>query len=435
MNTVFKKILSLGLVVFIVGSVEIFSASFVHADTEVKSISVKAKSRVRRTPALRPVVYTKLEEVQKLADKKNYTAAFEKLTLLQKMQRNSYEQAMTFSMQAYVHFNKENWAEAAKSYESLLNIKNIPISLEETTLFSLAKLYFIQEQYKPALETLNTWFELTEKPNSQAYVMRAQMHYEMKNYLSALPDIKRAMSIAHEQGLKKPENWLLLERAIYYQNKDFKAMERCLKDLVALYPKKSYWLQLAAIYNELNKPLKELAIMEMMYDQGVLQSELELVNLAQALLANNSPYKSASIILTGIKDKKIEENAKNLRLLGDSLMLAKEYSESINVLERAANLSQQSKDYFKVAQLAVDRQLWDKAENYLEKAIALGGLSQPQDALVLKGTVLFNRENLSAARTEFEKAKTYSSTQKVAEQWLGYIDAEMQRRAYMSGIE
>lgn len=404
-----------------------------HAEGETATAAAPAaKSRVRRTPALRPVVYTKLEEVQQLADQKNYAAALDRLALLQKMQRNSYEQAMTWSMQAYVHFNKENYPEAIKAYEEILKIQNIPLSLEESTRFSLAKLYFVQEKYPQALGSLNAWFGMTAKPNPQAYVMRAQMHYEMENYKAALPDIKQAMAVAQEQGMKTPENWLLLERAVYYQNKDFKAMERCLQDLIALYPKKQYWLQLAAVYNELNLPLKEVAIMEMMYEQGELKTEPELVNLVQAMLGNNMPYKAAGVVLQGFKDKTVTENAKNLTLLGDALMLAKEYTEAIKVLERAAQASQQGKDYYKVAQLEVDRQLWPKALEHLDTALKLGGVAQEYNLYILKGTVLFNMDKLAAARAEFERARGFEASKAAAEQWLAYIESEEARRAYMA---
>lgn len=409
----------------------VFSGEVQAEGEAATATAAAAKSRVRRTPALRPVVYSKLEEVQKLADQKNYTAALEKLAIVQKMPRNSYEQAMTWNIQAYVYFNKESYAEATRAYEEILKIQNIPASLEESTQYSLAKLYFVQEKYTDAIKALDAWFGLTAKPNSQAYVMRAQIRYEMADYQAALPDIKKAMAIAHEQQMKIPESWLLLERAVYYQNKDFRAMERCLQDLIALYPKKQYWLQLAAVYNELNQPLKEVAIMEMMYDQGVLETEQELVNLSQAMLANNSPYKSAAIMLQGIKDKKVTESAKNLTLLGDSLMLAKEYDEAINVLERAAKAAQQGKDYFKVAQLAVDRQLWDRALQNIDTALSLGGLPHVQEAYILKGTVLFNMDKLPAARNEFERARGFETSKAAAEQWLAYIDAEEQRRAYM----
>ena len=172
--------------------------------------------------------------------------------------------------------------------------------------------------------------------------------------------------------------------------------------------------------------------MEMVYDQGELKTEQELVNLAQAMLANNMPYKSAKVILQGFKDKTVSESAKNLTLLGDSLMLAKEYTEAIKVLEQAADKSQEGKDYFKVAQLEVDRQLWSKALEHLDKAIKLGGLTQEYNAYILKGTVLFNMNKLPKAKSEFEKALTYPQSKKAAEQWIAYIEAEEKRRAYIA---
>lgn len=408
------------------------SAEIAEATTAVPAQAAQ-KSRVRRTPSMRPIIYNKLDEVQKLADGKNHAQALEKLDLLQKMQRNSYEQAMTWSMQAYVYFNKEDYNQAIKAYEQILKIENIPVSLEENTQYSLAKLYLLQEQYEPSLKALNAWFAMTAKPGAQAYIMRAQMYYQLNQYKNALPDIKQAVALAQETDMKIPENWLLLERAVYYQNKDFKSMERCLQDLIALYPKKQYWLQLASVYNELNQPLKEVAIMEMMYEQGALESETEIVGLAQAMLANNSPYKSANVLLQSLKNGKIKESTKVLTLLGDAFMLAKEYDQAIIMMEKAAKASNLAKDYYKVAQIAADRQRWTQALENVDKALSLGGLNDVHNAYVLKGMVLFNMEKFSAAKAEFEKARAYEQTRAAAEQWLSYIEGEEQRRAYMAG--
>jgi len=54
-------------------------------------------------------------------------------------------------MFAYVYFNQEDYKKAIGAYKNVVATKNIPESLEQTTLYSLAKLYLIQEDYKNAL--------------------------------------------------------------------------------------------------------------------------------------------------------------------------------------------------------------------------------------------------------------------------------------------
>jgi tetratricopeptide (TPR) repeat protein len=433
------------------------TAPIVHAETtasdnsaiEKESVisdskSVKKKTRVRRAQTMRPKIFKKLDKIRELSDAKDYEGATSALESLSKMKRNSYETAMTWNMYAYMYFNKEDYSSAAKAYEKIISGKRVPESLMQTTLYSLAKLYLIQQKYTLALESLNHWFDVVEKPNAQSYILRAQVYYQLENYKHALPDVKQAISITVAQGKKPRENWLLMERAVYFQNKDYVSMERCLKDLIAYYPKSAsvsqYWVQLSAIYNELGKSELELSTLETAYEQGLLKKEAQLVNLAQAMLGKEIPYKSAQIMLMGMKNKYIEENAKNLSLLGDALMLAKEYEQAISVMAKAADLSDSSKDYYKLAQIYTERQEWNDALSNVDEAIEKNDPNSKQaikvyDARILKGLVLFNMKDLLLAKAEFELASESIETKKMAGQWLTYIASEEKRMAFLAGSE
>lgn len=410
----------------------------------VQSQNTVKKKRVRRAQTMRPKIFKKLDRVRELVDEKDYESAASKLESISKIKRNSYEVAMTWNMHAYMYFNQENYTQAAEAYEKVISGKRVPESLVQTTLYSLAKLYLIQQQYQPALKTLNKWFDIVDKPGAEAFVLRAQVHYQLEQYKLALPDIKQAKRLTLAKGKKPRENWLLMERAVYYQNKDFAAMEGCLKDLIAYYPNSpsasQYWVQLSAIYNELGKPEAELAALETAYDQGLLLKENQLVNLAQAMLAKEIPYKAAQIILLGIKDKVITESAKNLSLLGDALMLAKEYGQAILVMAKAAKLSDSAKDYYKLAQIHTERQEWQQAltniNRALEKNVPNSSMAiKEYEARVLKGLVLFNMKDLLLARAEFEVAAKFDESKKMANQWLEFIEGEEKRFAFIAGTE
>ncbi|MCA6064658.1 tetratricopeptide repeat protein [Thalassolituus marinus] len=391
-----------------------------------------SKKRVRRAQTLRPVIFKKLDAVRALADEKKYDEALDDLASVEKVRRNSYEQAMTHNMYAYVYFNKEDYAGAIGAYNNVLAVDNIPESLEQTTLYSLAKLYLMQENYKESLTTLNKWFTVVEKPGAEAFILRAQMQFQLEQYSKALPDVKKAIAMVKEQGNKPKENWLMLERAVYYQNKDFKNLARCLQDLATLYPKGQYWVQLAAVYSELGQPLKELTALENAYDQNMLTREGELMNLAYALMGQEIPFKAAKVLEKGLKDEVIKPTAKNLSTLGDAWMLAKEYDKAIVVMAQAAKASGAGDDFFKLAQIHTERQEWKLALDNVNAAISAGDLKKTSAAYILKGNILFNLDDLGYAHDMFAKAKDYPEAEKMADQWIKYIDGEQKRREYMA---
>lgn len=421
------SILLLASLTFGVTSVTPISVSKSYAAEEEKK-----PRRVKRAQTMRPAIYKKLDNVRQLSDDKKYDEALEYVKTIQNIPRNSYETAMTWNMVAYVEFNRENYPQAVDAYNQVLATKNLPESLEQTTLYSVAKLYLIQEDYKKSIAALNKWFAVVEKPGPEAHILRAQMNYQLENYNQALPDVKKAIAIVQQQGKQPRESWLLVERAVYYQNKDFNAMERTLKDLITLYPKPQYWIQLGAVYNELGKPEKELSVIETAYDQGLLEKETHVVSFAQAMLSQEVPYKAAQVLIKGIKSGVVEQNGKNLSLLGDALMIAKEYDEAIKVMIQAADETQAGKDFYKLAQIHTERQKWQQALKNVNQALKDENFKKQNEALILKGLVQFNLNDLDGAKATFIHAKAVPEIEKSASQWLGYIEGEQKRRNYMA---
>jgi len=113
-------------------------------------------------------------------------------------------------------------------------------------------------------------------------------------------------------------------------------------------------------------------------------------------------------------------------------MIAKEYDQAIVVMKKAADASQQGKDFYKLAQIHTERQEWDLALSSVTKALKLGELNAEHSALILKGLILFNMDRLAEAKVEFDKAFKFEEAEKMAKQWLSYIESEEQRRAYMA---
>lgn len=88
-----------------------------------------------------------------------------------------------------------------------------------------------------------------------------------------------------------------------------------------------------------------------------------------------------------MKNCVVEESAKNLSLLGDALMIAKEYDQAMGVMKKAAEASNLGKDYYKLAQIHTERQEWQDALDNINRALKLGELSQKHSAYILKGLV------------------------------------------------
>lgn len=423
------------LFLLIVGVSAIHPAGSI-ANAEEKSNSAgeqkQEKRKTKKAMIIRQKVSKKLESAQKLTEAKQYQDALAVLNDILESKNSDYEIALTHNMKAYVYFSTENYEKAKNAYIEILKLKKIPDPLRQTAQLSLTKAYMVKEEYKAALKSINAWFALVDDPEPEQYVLRAQLKFQLQDYKGALPDVKHAIDQVKKEGKTPKENWLLVERAVYFQNNDFKKLERCLEDLIIYYPKQQYWTQLSYVYSELGKQNKSLVALETAYEQNLLEKEAQIISLAQYMLSEETPYKAAKVILKGMKAGKVEETGKNLSLLGDALMMAKEYSQAISVLTEAAAKTKDNKDFYKLAQIHAERQEWQQANVNVEKALTNKQFKYYDDALVLKGLVLFNLNQLDDAKQVFVEINRADPEDRSAQQWLAYIDSEQKRREYMA---
>jgi len=382
---------------------------------------------------LRPMVYRMLEKAQNAIDEKNHPEAKNELDKLSKMNRNSYEQAMTHNIEAYYYFSQDDYKSAINAYNKVLQL-NVPDSTKQNTLYSLAKLHMALEQYPKTIESLSKWMQLTKKPNSEAHIMLAQSYLQLKDDKMALIEIKKGMQIARNEGRMIRENWYLLERAIYYQQNDYQGLEKTLKELVVFYPKTQYWLQLSAVYDELKQPKRSLSVLETAYDKGYLSKESELMSFASLLLQEQIPFKAAKVIDQGIKDQLIERNSKNLALLADAWMLAREYDKAVEVLEASVEIADTGEQAYKLAQVYMEKNEWEKSGKLINKAIQQGKLKDEGNAWLIQGLSFFNQKQIDSALSAFNKAKNFEKQSKAAEQWLNYAQQEKLRQEYIQSF-
>jgi tetratricopeptide (TPR) repeat protein len=242
------------------------------------------------------------------------------------------------------------------------------------------------------------------------------------------------MQIARNEGRMIRENWYLLERAIYYQQNDYHGLEKTLKELVVFYPKTQYWLQLSAVYDELKQPKRSLSVLETAYDKGYLSKESELMSFASLLLQEQIPFKAAKVIDQGIKDQDIERNSKNLVLLADAWMLAREYDKAVEVLEASVEIADTGEQAYKLAQVYMEKNEWEKSGKLINKAIQQGKLKDEGNAWLIQGLSFFNQKQIDSALSAFNKAKNFEKQSKAAEQWLNYAQQEKLRQEYIESF-
>jgi len=363
----------------------------------------------------------------------------------------SYDRSVMYNYWGYLYFNDEDYDSAMRSYELLLNEPEVTLPLRTASLYTLAQLYFVKENYQKGIELILTWMDEVENVTAQSYSLLAQAYFQTSKYQKSLDSMLEAIRLAEEvEGYRPKENWYVLTAACYSELKDLKIMsenESLIKQrdvyeiLVNYYPKKLYFLQLGGIYGQMNREVDYMITLKAAFEQDLLDKEAEYLALAQLLLLNKNPYWAAQVLVSGQNKRVIVKNEdtdeeelkpvvkdteKNLKLLADAWRIAQETEKAIPVLEKAAQLSKEGETYILLGNLYLVEDKLESAIKAIDAGIKKGSLKNPSQARLVLGQAYFELENFDEAKKQFRIAARNEDkkVKKTANSWIKYAENE-----------
>lgn len=405
------------------------------SDVAAQQSGAKKKEKTRKTPALRNNIYEKLAEAQTFAEAKDYAAAEEILNEMldatsKKSKLNAYELANVYNTYAFLRYAVEDYKGALNYYQKVIDQRpQIPVALEVGTLFTIAQLHFLQENWQKGIDTLNQWMAVTEIPNTNAYVLLANGYFQLKDYDRSLENIQIAIDREESAGKLPKEQWYNLARFIHFDRDNYAEALEILEILIMYYPKKQYWVQASHLYGEQKDEARQLAILEATYEQNLLDKSQDLVLLSQLYLNAEVPYPAAKTLEKGFKDEIVEDESKNYELAGVAWRQAQEVNKSLPMLEKAAAKSEKGELYARLGSVYLDVDKNKEAVTALTKGLKRGGVKRTDQARLALGMAYFNLGEFNSARKAFREAAKDKRAKAFAQQWLKYINSEEKRLA------
>jgi tetratricopeptide (TPR) repeat protein len=401
----------------------------------------KKKQKTRRVPSLSESVYKKLGEGQEAIDAKDFDLALEVVqgALNRSRRYNENEIANLHNMLGYIYYLKDDYDGALREYKIVVEQgEKIPEGLEVTTLYTVAQLSYVQENYDDALYYMEVWITKATNPSAAPRFFLATVYYQMKDYNKAIEQMELGIQIAQERGTDITEqNWSLLT-FLYFEKEDWPNVIRVLQVLVEEFPKREHWVRLAGVYGQEGFEKEQLYTLEAAYTADFLEKQTDFTNLAGLLMQEEVPIRAAKVLEDGLNRKAIERDAKNLQSLGQAWQLAQEVDKAIPIFEEAAGMADDGKIYERLSYLYLESDQFDKCVDSATGALDKGGLRKSQSVYIVKGMCLFNQNKLSPARSAFvscrrvardEKDKT---NQRICGQWITFIDRESKRQAQLA---
>jgi len=275
----------------------------------------KAKPKTKKVESIRQKNVKVFEKVQEAFEAENFQEVDRLLTKLSSEDLNNIERAYVANYRGNICFTQDNLNCALREFKKIAaSREGIPDSFYNQMLYVIAQVLFSQDKFSEALSYAQTWFKTQENPSADAYMLVGQAHYMLKDYDKSLPNVQKGIAKYVELGSVPKEGWLNLLSSIYRQKSDFRKMLPVVKQLVQHYPKKTYLLAMAGVYNELDDQAKMTGMYQAMYDQGLLANESELVTLASLEMSQDNPYQASQIMKKGIDSGVLKKDLKNYRI-------------------------------------------------------------------------------------------------------------------------
>lgn len=389
------------------------------------------KPKTIKVQSMKKPTFDRLTAAQEAIELKDYaTAEIQLREGVADEKTNEYEKASIWMTYAYLYAEQENYRGAIESFQNAINLSRplegigLPAAQVLSTKYNLGQLYMVVEDYANAIRVLEEWRGEAETVNSGALVLLSNAYFQTEQFRKAIPLVIEAIDLEPEPR----EQWYQLLLAAYFELEDYVSGADLLEVMVDYFPtKKTYFLQLAALYGELGKDKESFAVLVMADKQGFLTEESELVRLARMYMFHETPIKAAEVMERGFNAGAIEQEPDNLETLANAYFNSREFNKAITPLERAAKMSDEGKLSYRLGQAYLQEEQWSEAEVALAQSLDKKGLSDDDEGMVwmLIGITQLERERFTASKRSMQRAARFKNTKKDAEQWIRFLDQKI----------
>jgi tetratricopeptide (TPR) repeat protein len=332
-----------------------------------------------------------------------------------------YERSKVEQILFNISYSQDKYAEARGHLQKAIDAGGLNEQEVSQARYQAAQLYMTEEKWKEGAAALEEWFKSAQNPNSAAYYLLAVAYYQMENYAKALPPAQKAVELMD----RPQEGWIGMLLALYLQKDQYKDAIPLLQRLIALVPeKKTYWMQLSAVYGQLEDYPNALGIMQLAYGAGLVTEDSEVRRLADLLLFNEVPYRGAQVLEAGIDKKLVKIDDKLYEKLANCWIAAGELDKAIQPLQKGAELAPNGEMYVRLGEVDIQREDWAGAAAALDRGINKGQLRDTANAQMLMGIALFSQKKFSEAKTWFQRSAQSEKHRQMSRGYLQLIESQ-----------
>ncbi len=358
-------------------------------------------------------------EAQECADADDQACVIATLTPLLERNPSVFERFVIYRMRGFAYHNTERTDLAIADFMAALETGAAASDEAISLRLNVGQLYIVSDRFDDGIRQIERALADGAELTPGLAFMLAQAYGQAGRFSDGLPYAERQL----ETGPRDARNFYLL--LFYYQQLDQVPDQlRLISQMVERWPdEEDTWTSLVALMAQTNNESGAFEANKLMYLNGMLTEERELVRLAQYYSFFEYPYRGALILEREINAGRVSASLANLEILANMWRQSREYDRAISVLEIIAPRGD-GEDYLRLAEAYYQENRLNEAERAFERALALGGLDRPGDAWALLGTVRYELDDRDGATAAFRNCEPVGYSRATCVGWLRFIENE-----------
>lgn len=330
---------------------------------------------------------------------------------------NDFDKATVNRYLGSMYAQVEKYDEAIKYTKQAVAPDVLNFADQEQSLKLLGDLLIGTQKYQEAKKAYLAWIDFTGDEDPKVYTRIAQANYELKQFRDVFGPADKAISLQKEPN-KAPYQ---LKLGSYFELKDYNNMVKVGEEIVRVWPDdKKAWVSLGKYYLQTENYKKGLSTMEVAFNQGFFEAEVDYKVLSNFYSLNEIPFKAAVTLEKAIKEKNVKRTKQNVSAIASNYHRSKDLVKAAKYYEEAAKFDEDAELYRKAGSLLLQSEKFSAAVVRLNKALELGSDK--------KGTIYsdlaeayYYQGKYKQAHAAITKAMDDPRTRKFAKGWATYI--------------
>lgn len=335
---------------------------------------------------------------------------------------SKYAQSLALQGIANIKYNNNDVKGAIDALKRSLEIGVLPNDTYFQLEYELAQFYLADEQYQPAVDTIEKWRAEGKKETAESYALEGNAYYRLQKYPEAIAAIKKAQSMTD----KPDSSWNQILMASYAESGQSDQAAQLAQQQLASNPNDATALNNAvAVLMQAQKYPQAIELMEKARGAGGFKTDKDYVNLAKLYLITGqdsdnpkpSASKAAGVLDDGMAKGVVPASYDNLKLLGDANYIAGNESKAIEAYKKAMPTAKDGEAAVRAGQLLIGQQKYSEARTVIQQGIDKG-VQHKGTAYMLLAEAQRGLKNKAGAIAAMKMAAQDPDTAAKAKAWL-----------------